>query len=143
MGDQAYTATQDKPVEDEKTWLQLENPKAIEFINDVNRSFILSVFFDEPKSISEAAQALEKPFRTMFYLVTKAVDLGLLKFVDTQKRKGRAMKRYRSAADVFFVPYSLMKENFRATLHSMELKCLSSQLDAARAQSSYRRQSWL
>ena len=76
-------------------------------------------------------QEIQKTFRQMYYLTTKAVRLGLLKIVDTQQRKGRAIKRYCCTADVFFVPYSLMKEDLRATFLESELKYLPSKLDAA------------
>ena len=129
MGEQISSATRDEPVED-KTWLRLEDTKAIEFMLKLESMLILNAYLEGPKSISEAAQAGNVPFRKMYYLTHKALKLRLLKVGDIQERKGRAVKRYCGAADAFFIPFSLMQKDSREITLEKELQSVPYQVDA-------------
>lgn len=59
-----------------------------------------------PTSLKEAADALEMPLNSLHYYVQKFLTLGLLEVTSVQKRGGRPIKRYKAAAEAFFVPFS-------------------------------------
>lgn len=59
-------------------------------------------------SISELVRESGLSMRTLHYQVVRLVKLGLLKIASRTRRGGRPIKRYTAAAEVFFVPESLM-----------------------------------
>ena len=56
--------------------------------------------------MSDAARLLGKKPNSVLYRVKRWRALGLLRVQREEKRRGRAVKLYRSAADAFFVPHS-------------------------------------
>ena len=65
----------------------------------------LEPFLGRDCTVSEAArQAGEKP-NTVLRRVRRFVGLGLLEVTREERRAGRAIKVYRSSAEVFFVPF--------------------------------------
>ena len=65
----------------------------------------LEPFLGEAKTVSEAAQETQQKANTVLARVKRFVTLGLLEVAFEEKRGGRAVKHYRSVADMFFVPY--------------------------------------
>ena len=65
----------------------------------------LEPFLGEAKTVSEAARETHEKANTVLSRVKRFVKLGLLDIASKKARAGRAVKHYRSTADVFFVPY--------------------------------------
>ena len=65
----------------------------------------LEPFLGRNCTVSQAAEETGAKANTVLSRMRRFVTLGLLKVVREEKRKGRAVKVYRSAADVFFVPF--------------------------------------
>ncbi len=65
----------------------------------------LEPFLGQDCTVSEAARLTGEKPNTVLARVRRFVKLGLLKVVREERRKGRALKVYRSAAEVFFVPF--------------------------------------
>jgi hypothetical protein len=71
------------------------------------RHLVLSLI-GRDASISELVAESGLSMRMLHYQVSHLVKLGLLKVASRTRRGGRPIKRYAAAADVFFVPESLM-----------------------------------
>ena len=64
-------------------------------------------FLAATRSMGEVAAELGCPINTLHYRVTRFLEAGLLAVVKEQKRKGRAVKHYRSVGNSVFVPFLL------------------------------------
>ncbi|CAM3464134.1 helix-turn-helix transcriptional regulator [Deinococcus saxicola] len=64
-------------------------------------------FFGRPSTVSEAARALGRPANSVLYRVREWQRLGLLTVAHEERRRGRIIRHYRSAADHFFIPQAL------------------------------------
>lgn len=64
-------------------------------------------FFGRPSMVSEAARSLGRPANSVLYRVRQWQRLGLLQIVLEERRRGRTVRHYRSAADHFFIPQAL------------------------------------
>lgn len=126
--------------EQNSNWLRVEEPKAIAFLADPKSASLLAPYFRGEKSVSEAAAEENTVFRRMYYVTHKALELGLLKLVSVQKRKGKAVKRYRCAAEAFFVPFHRMKKNLHDSRLARENRFLPLKLAAAAHSSPYERE---
>jgi hypothetical protein len=62
-------------------------------------------FLGVDRSVGEAAAATGDRPNTVLRRVGRLLRLGLLEVVETVPRAGRPVKRYRTTADVFFVPF--------------------------------------
>ncbi|CAN5866203.1 hypothetical protein BH24DEI2_BH24DEI2_26610 [soil metagenome] len=65
----------------------------------------LAPFLGRDCTVTRAAQETGTKPNTVLSRVRRFVKLGLLQVVREEQRKGRAVKVYRSTADVFFVPF--------------------------------------
>ncbi|HEU0224609.1 MAG TPA: hypothetical protein VFR29_04180 [Steroidobacteraceae bacterium] len=79
------------------------------------RHLVLSLI-GRDASISELVAAGGLSMRALHYQVVRLAQLGLLKVASRTRRGGRPIKRYTAAAEVFFVPESLMKSRPGAVL---------------------------
>jgi hypothetical protein len=79
------------------------------------RHLVLSLI-GRDASISELVAESGLSMRALHYQVVRLVKLGLLKVASHTRRGGRPIKRYTAAAEVFFVPESLMKSRPGAVL---------------------------
>lgn len=74
-------------------------------------------FLGRDVTVGEAARSSGERPNTVLKRVQRFVDLGLLQVVREEPRAGRAVKVYRTAADVFFVPFETTSaESFEAAL---------------------------
>jgi hypothetical protein len=88
----------------------VEDPKAGAALTDLTLLPLLAHFLRTTSSASEAAEALDAPLDDVYYRVRKLSGLGLLEVASTEKRAGRPIKRYRAAADAFFVPFTILPQ---------------------------------
>jgi hypothetical protein len=58
-------------------------------------------------TVSQAAKELHCKVDTMLYRVKTFMKAGLLKVVNTQPRRGRSVKVYRSSADAYYIPFEI------------------------------------
>jgi hypothetical protein len=65
----------------------------------------LEPFLARSLTVTEAAKETGEKANTVLSRVRRFVKLGLLEVAQDIKRKGRSIKKYRTTADVFFVPY--------------------------------------
>jgi hypothetical protein len=79
------------------------------------RHLVLSLI-GRDASISELVAESGVLLRALHYRVVRLVGLGLLKIASRTRRGGRPITRYTAAAEVFFVPESLMKSRPGAVL---------------------------
>jgi hypothetical protein len=86
----------------------VEDAKAGAALTDLTLLPLLAHFLRTTSSASEAATALDGDLDEVYYRVRKLSRLGLLEVASTEKRAGRPIKRYRAAADAFFVPFALL-----------------------------------
>lgn len=81
----------------------------------------LAPFLARPLAVGEAARlAGEKP-NTVLRRVQRFLAAGLLEVAETVPRRGRPIRRYRTIADVFFVPFEASAaEDLEAALAERE-----------------------
>ena len=72
-------------------------------LNSKTRQF-LGPFIGEKKGVKEASDELGVEFARCYAYVKQFERAGLLEVVERVPRAGRAIKRYRSTADEFFIP---------------------------------------
>lgn len=65
----------------------------------------LEPFLGPPRSVLEVANATGERPNTVLRRVQRLQALSLLEVADERPRAGRAVRRYRATADVFFVPF--------------------------------------
>lgn len=65
----------------------------------------LEPFLGRAATVGEAAAALKEKPNTVLKRVQRLVDVGLLEVATHEPRRGRPVKRYRTTAEVFFVPF--------------------------------------
>lgn len=65
----------------------------------------LAPFLGQECTVTRAAQETHAKPNTVLARVQRFVKLGLVQVVREEKRKGRAVKVYRSTADIFFIPF--------------------------------------
>lgn len=91
----------------------------------------LQPYFEGPTSISEAARKLSRPIARVHYWTHRWHDLGLLEVVEVVERKGRAIRRYRTVADVIEVPPDLLPHAMFQAQMARDSKEIVAALDAA------------
>ena len=90
---------------DARAWKLVDEGAAAELLADAERSRWLEPFLARTRSASEAADELGVELDAMLYRLRVLRKLGLVEIVAQTPRAGRPIKRYRSTADAFFVPY--------------------------------------
>ena len=65
----------------------------------------LAPFLGRECTVTQAARETQEKPNTVLSRVRRFVKLNLVKVVREEQRKGRALKVYRSTADIFFVPF--------------------------------------
>ncbi len=66
------------------------------------------MFGPRPRSVSEAAGALDEPVAKIFYHVANFVRQGLLVVAHEERRQGKPVKYYRTVAQSFLLPETLI-----------------------------------
>jgi hypothetical protein len=83
----------------------VRDPTAAAWLLGPARLRQLEPFLGVTSSVREAAdRTFEKP-NTVLRRVERLLKLGLIEVVEVVPRAGRAIRRYRTTADVFFVPF--------------------------------------
>ena len=85
----------------------VETEKQAQLLTDPKSKAFFKPFLARECSVSGAAQTLGCPLTTVHYRVRRFLEVGLLEAIREDKRKGRAVKIYRSRYDAYFIPFSL------------------------------------
>ncbi|MDZ7801278.1 MAG: hypothetical protein U5K81_10870 [Trueperaceae bacterium] len=83
----------------------IRDPAAAAWLLDPRTLRHLEPFLSRAATVAEAAAALGEKPNTVLKRVQRAVTVGLLEVAAFEPRRGRPVKRYRTTADVFFVPF--------------------------------------
>ena len=87
--------------------LTIRDPKAAAVLTDPAALGQLEPFIRRATSISEAAQQTGANPNTLYHWVKRWEKLGLLEVSEETPRNGRAIKRYQTVAEIFFVPFEM------------------------------------
>ena len=82
------------------------DPKQAQLLTDPKSKRYFHPFLAVERSATEAAEELGCNLNTVLYRIKTFVQVGLLEVTRKQKRKGRAVKYYRSVHDAYFVPFA-------------------------------------
>jgi len=85
--------------------LIVTDERAAEVLTDPTTLRQIAPFLGRTLSVGEAARETGEKANTTLKRVQRFEQLGLLEVAEAVPRAGRAVKRYRSTADVFFVPF--------------------------------------
>lgn len=86
--------------------MTVSDPRAAAVLTDPNALEWLRPFIGCDLSVGEAARQEGVNPNTLYGWVKRLEAVGLIRVVREERRKGRAVKRYRAVADAFFVPFS-------------------------------------
>jgi hypothetical protein len=87
-------------------WLELTDPAAIKLLLSENALAVLAPFFDSARSLSEVAALIGWKLPRLTAWANKLLEVKVLQVERVEKRKGSSVKYYRTAAPVFYLPYS-------------------------------------
>lgn len=83
----------------------ITDTEAADVLTQPNTLRQLEPFLARSLTITQAAKETGEKANTVLSRVRRFVKLGLLEVSEEVKRKGRSIKKYRTTAEVFFVPY--------------------------------------
>ena len=84
----------------------VESAAQAKLLSDPTTVYYFKPFVGQSKALSVAATELNCHLNTLYYRVQQFLAAGLLIVSHEEKRKGRAIKHYRSVKDVLFIPYT-------------------------------------
>lgn len=85
----------------------MTDPAQARLLTDPGSVAAFKPFLARECTVSQAAGELSCPLNTLLYRVRTFMRAGLLCVTREERRKGRAIKHYRSVHDAYFVPFSL------------------------------------
>lgn len=85
--------------------MRVTTPEAAKILTDIPELRALEPFLGCERTVKEAADVLGVPLDALYFRVRRFHRLGLLRVAAEEPRGGRAVKRYTSSADGFFVSY--------------------------------------
>jgi hypothetical protein len=100
-----FSRSSDPKNRDSRTWARVESPEAARLLTDLTELRYLEPFLRRECTVKEAADTLGVPLDTLYFRVRRAERLGVLRVSRLERRAGRAVKRYTTSADGFFVPF--------------------------------------
>lgn len=86
----------------------VDEPAAGRALTDLTLLPLVAHFLRHEASASEAAVAIGADLDEVYDRVRKLAGLGLLEVTSVERRAGRPIKRYRAAAQAFFVPFAVL-----------------------------------
>jgi hypothetical protein len=89
--------------------LTVTDPRAAAALLD-RQSQAMVLAFHYPRSLAEAASALDLDLKRLHHHVLRFCRLGLLQVAETRARAGRPIKLYRMTAEAFFLPHAAAPE---------------------------------
>jgi hypothetical protein len=111
--------------------MTVHDPLAARALSDPEVRRVLAPFIGVERTVKDVARELGWKLNPLLLRVRRLVKLGLLIVTREAPRAGRAVKHYRSAADGFFVPYTVT--NFETPEAWLLADYASRERDLARA----------
>lgn len=111
------------------SWLKVEDPEAARAIADPAAFRYLEPFMARERSVSQVARELGLSISGVLYRVRQFERLGLLTRARVERRGGRPIVHYRSAADGYFVPFRATTVTNQEALAAHAFRRLREQLD--------------
>lgn len=96
--------------------LTITRPEVARALIDLKTAQRLEPFMKRELTLGEAAHELGVKLPALLYHVERFLEFGLLEVACVTPRAGRPLKRYRSTAQSFFVPYHLTPSETLAQL---------------------------
>jgi hypothetical protein len=90
--------------------LTVTRSEQLPFLLEPSQRRYLEPFMAQERTISQAAAEIEVQPNTLLYAVRRMLACGLLVVARCERRKGRAIKVYRSSAEVFFLPHTALSQ---------------------------------
>jgi hypothetical protein len=90
-----------------KNQIEIKDTEQARLLTDPDSFRFFKPFIAQACTVSQAAKEVGCKVDTMLYRVKTFVEVGLLKVVETEHRRGRPIKVYRSSADAYFVPFAV------------------------------------
>ena len=129
-------------VPDWSSFHRVEDGRQAQLLTDPKSKAFFKPFLAQERSASQAAEIVGCPLTTMHYRVTRFLEAGLLEIRREEKRKGRAVKFYRSVHDAYFIPFNLtpyatLEERLEAQAAPLFANLLRAYADAIRGSGRY------
>ena len=83
------------------------DPEQAQLLSNETSKAFFTPFLEREHSAKSAAEALGCSLNTLLYRIKVFLEAGLLTIVRREKRKGRAVKIYRSSHPAYFIPFEL------------------------------------
>lgn len=90
---------------DSGSFYTVTDPEQARLLTEPVSKEFFKPFLAHERSASEAAAVMKCSLNTVLYRIKTLLRAGLLQVVREVPRKGRAVKRYRSVHDAYFVPF--------------------------------------
>lgn len=91
-----------------QTRLDITDPEAAAVFAAARQRRIVMALIEQDRSLTELSRSTSMPLNLLHHHIAKLLRLRLVVVTDEVARRGRPIKRYRSVAQSFFVPASLM-----------------------------------
>jgi predicted transcriptional regulator len=108
--------------ENSKTTVRIKDLEAAWFLIHLGQLQQLKVFIEKEVTVSQVSEELGLDFNRAYAFVKRLLRLKLIKVSRLEKRKGRPIRHYRSVADHFFVPFTLLSLEHALQAMSAELQ---------------------
>jgi hypothetical protein len=106
--------------------IEISDPEQAKLLTNPESFRYFEPFMARDCTVSRAAKELKCKVDTMLYRVKIFVKARLLNVVETQSRRGRSVKVYRSSSDEYYIPFEItpfedVEEFFRRSRKANEL----------------------
>ena len=100
-----------------RTTMRIKDLETAWFLIQVGHLEHLRLFIENEVTVSQVSEHLGLDFNRAYAFVKRLLRLKLVKVARLEKRNGRPIRHYRSVADQFFVPFTLI--SLEQSLQSM------------------------
>jgi predicted transcriptional regulator len=105
-----------------KTTVRITDLEAAWFLIQLGQLQQLRLFMEHEVTVSQVSRELGLDFNRAYSFVKRLLRLKLIKISRLEKRNGRPIRHYRSVADHFFVPFTLLSLEHALQAMSFELQ---------------------
>ena len=98
----------------------IADPQVVKVLLSEQAGTYLAPYMEKGRSISEAAERVERSLQRTHYWTRRLLDAGLVEVCEVIRRPGRPIRRYRSVADEFIVrAEALPPGTFEVQMHEV------------------------
>ena len=114
-----------------RSWFRVESVEAARLVTDPASLRFLEPFVGQERSVGEVAFEIGASMSSVLYRVRQFVRLGLVTESALQPRRGRPIRRYRSVAEGFFVPFRVTAATTEESLAALAFRRWRELLDVS------------